>query len=93
MDTVLLIALSFLSSYFLGILVLHLGNRLHSRMLVRVSESPSSFFWTHPLGRILNRFAKDQAVIDYTLPYQVVTFAIVSFSHLSLSSMLSSLSS
>ena len=76
--TLLLFAFSFLSSYLLGVLILQLGNRLHSQMICRVAEAPSSFFWSHSLGHIINRFAKDQAVLDNTLPYRVVTFAIVS---------------
>ena len=76
--TLLLLALSFFTAYLLALFVLSLSNKLHSHMLPAVTSAPASFFWRNPLGRIINRFAKDQAVLDNTLPYQVVTFAIVS---------------
>jgi ATP-binding cassette subfamily C (CFTR/MRP) protein 1 len=41
---------------------------LHNIMLSHVLKSPMSFFDTTPLGRIVNRFAKDVDVVDNTLP-------------------------
>ena len=41
---------------------------LHSSLLERVMHSPMGFFDTTPIGRIVNRFAKDIDVIDMTLP-------------------------
>ncbi|ORZ10482.1 multi drug resistance-associated protein MRP [Absidia repens] len=41
---------------------------LHFRMLDAVMHSPMSFFDTTPMGRILNRFAKDQHTVDELIP-------------------------
>ncbi|OLY85367.1 Metal resistance protein YCF1 [Smittium mucronatum] len=40
----------------------------HERMLKSVFGSPMSFFDTTPIGRIINRFSRDQSVIDEELP-------------------------
>ncbi|KAJ3207721.1 Multidrug resistance-associated protein 1, partial [Entophlyctis luteolus] len=64
---------------------------LHQDALSRVMHSPSQFFDTNPLGRVLNRCSRDQDVIDNTLPDAfrmfflsfgtvVSTFALVSYS-------------
>ena len=49
---------------------LHLDDhrRLQEAMLQAVIRSPMSFFDTTPIGRILNRFAKDIESIDKSIP-------------------------
>ncbi|KAF8934648.1 hypothetical protein BGZ52_003729 [Haplosporangium bisporale] len=41
---------------------------MHQEMLRSVLRSPMIFFETTPMGRILNRFSKDQSIIDEVLP-------------------------
>ncbi len=45
--------------------------KMHKTLLDRVMRSPMSFFDTTPLGRIVNRFAKDIDVCDNTLPTNI----------------------
>ena len=44
------------------------ASSLHDAVLERVLRSPVSFFDENPVGRVLNRFAKDQATLDAELP-------------------------
>ncbi|KAI9315926.1 multi drug resistance-associated protein MRP [Dichotomocladium elegans] len=53
---------------------------LHSKMLDTVVHSPMSFFDTTPLGRILNRFSKDQHTVDELLPRVFQSYFRVLFS-------------
>ncbi len=49
---------------------------LHEGMLIRMMSNPMSFFDTTPIGRIVNRFAKDVDVVDNTLPMTLRTALI-----------------
>ncbi|KAJ7566291.1 hypothetical protein O6H91_02G095800 [Diphasiastrum complanatum] len=44
------------------------AKRLHNSMTEKVLRSPQSFFSQNLIGRILNRFSKDQAMVDELLP-------------------------
>ena len=55
----------------LALTTLNASKQLHKKMLIRVLQSPMSFFDTTPLGRIVNRFAKDVDVCDQTLPQNI----------------------
>lgn len=44
------------------------SRKLHSSVLTGVLRAPMSFFDTTPIGRIINRFAKDVDSIDSSLP-------------------------
>ncbi|KAJ1887391.1 hypothetical protein LPJ66_009144, partial [Kickxella alabastrina] len=47
------------------------GRVTHQKMLEAVFRSPTSFFDTTPLGRILQRFSKDQNSVDEVIPRTV----------------------
>ena len=40
-------------------------------MLRRILQAPMSFFDTTPVGRMVNRFAKDVDICDSTLPFNL----------------------
>lgn len=61
------VILNGLCGIIISLTLLNLSNRLHNSMLQRVSHAPMSFFTSHPLGRIINRFSKDTAVADSNL--------------------------
>ncbi|XP_029904550.1 multidrug resistance-associated protein 9-like [Myripristis murdjan] len=48
--------------------VIHAASSLHNTLLSKILASPMSFFDTTPIGRILNRFSKDQDETDTVLP-------------------------
>ena len=55
----------------LAISTLRASRIMHRNMLNQIIKSPMSFFDTTPLGRIINRFAKDIDVCDSTLPTNI----------------------
>lgn len=55
-------------SIVIAITTLNASKSMHKAMLERVLKSAMEFFDTTPLGRIVNRFAKDVDVCDNTLP-------------------------
>ncbi|KAH7568510.1 hypothetical protein JRO89_XS06G0008700 [Xanthoceras sorbifolium] len=52
------------NSFWLIISSLYAARRLHDAMLQSILRAPMVFFQTNPLGRIINRFAKDLGDID-----------------------------
>ena len=44
------------------------GNDFHDRVLASVLRAPLAFFESTPVGRILNRFARDQEALDQQIP-------------------------
>ena len=55
---------------------------LHETALWQVMHSPMSFFIAHPAGRILNRFAKDQSLVDEFLPMTLFDALQGTFNHI-----------
>lgn len=60
-----------ISAIILSLSTLGASLKMHKRMLNHVLRSPMGFFDTTPLGRIVNRFAKDVDVCDNTLPQNI----------------------
>lgn len=56
--------MTLLNSYWLITSSLYAAKRLHDAMLNSILRAPMVFFHTNPLGRIINRFAKDLGDID-----------------------------
>lgn len=58
------VLVSLANSFWLITSSLHAARRLHNAMLNSILRAPMVFFQTNPLGRIINRFAKDIGDID-----------------------------
>ena len=61
---------------------LYSSNNIHKKMTWKLLRAPSAFFDANPIGRILTRFAKDTAVLDYFLGFilnitSVTTFKVI----------------
>lgn len=52
------------NSFWLIVSSLYAARKLHDAMLSSILRAPMVFFQTNPLGRIINRFAKDLGDID-----------------------------
>ena len=50
------------------LVLLRCSERLHDKMVVAILQAPVLFFDSNPVGRILNRFAKDVGCLDELLP-------------------------
>ncbi|KAM7258623.1 hypothetical protein ACFE04_014364 [Oxalis oulophora] len=52
------------NSYWIILSSLYAAKKLHDAMLKSILRAPMVFFQTNPLGRIINRFAKDMGDVD-----------------------------
>lgn len=50
---------------------IHSSRILHKLLLERIMRSPMQFFDTTPLGRVVNRFAKDIDTVDSNIPHSI----------------------
>ena len=75
--------------YLMATVRLRVARRLHKNMLNMIVLAPISFFDVTPLGRIMNRFSKEQNQVDMMMTVFVswafVTMAIVMASFLAIS--------
>ncbi|XP_033099970.1 multidrug resistance-associated protein 4-like [Anneissia japonica] len=62
---------SFLRSFMTFILATDASKNLHNQMFHAIVHAPIRFFDTNPIGRILNRFARDIGFMDDLLPITV----------------------
>ncbi|XP_064192872.1 ATP-binding cassette sub-family C member 12 isoform X1 [Anguilla rostrata] len=74
MTIVAMVLLSAIKAYSFTKVTLGGSSKLHDKMFHRVLRSPMSFFDTTPIGRIVNRFSKDQDEIDTGLPFNAENF-------------------
>ncbi|KAM9837505.1 ATP-binding cassette sub-family C member 3 isoform 2-T2 [Aulostomus maculatus] len=63
-----------ISSFTLAMGNISAARKLHYNLLTNKLHTPTSFFDTTPLGRVINRFSKDIYVIDEALPATVLMF-------------------
>ena len=68
--TLILIAtlLTICASVLCTTILLHGSSHIHHRMFTAVLHTSMQFFESNPIGRILNRFSRDQMVTDEQLP-------------------------
>ena len=68
---------------FLVLAALHASLSLHAPLIHSVMRSPMEFFDTTPIGRILNRCAKDVEVVDSQLPmsFRITIMCFLQVSH------------
>jgi ABC-type multidrug transport system fused ATPase/permease subunit len=59
---------SFATQLFIYLSAYAASRQLHYSVLLGVLRAPMSFFDTTPIGRVINRFAKDVESIDSSLP-------------------------
>lgn len=65
------VVLTLCSAYVQTFASLRAARSLHSSMIASLLRAPMSFFHATPLGRIMNRFSKDQNDIDKTMEFAV----------------------
>lgn len=72
------IVVAILATFSVVSLSLYLSFKLHNQMVESVTRAPVLFFDSNPLGRIINRFSKDTANADGSVPLQLIVFLGVS---------------
>ena len=60
-----------LGGYLMARLRVRVATKLHDDMLTRILRAPISFFDITPVGRIMNRFSKEQNSVDFMLTVMI----------------------
>ncbi|XP_056135383.1 ATP-binding cassette sub-family C member 12 [Lampris incognitus] len=71
---VVTVVLCIFKSFAFTKVTLRAASTLHDTMYKKVMASPMSFFDTNPVGRVLNRFSKDQDELDAMIPIFTESF-------------------
>lgn len=77
-----LMLFSFIRVWSIYLLCLKCSIRLHDLAFSRLIRAPVSFFETNPIGRVLNRFTRDIAIIDQQIPRNMVDLNVGSLENL-----------
>ncbi|CAK9265220.1 unnamed protein product [Sphagnum jensenii] len=73
------VSVSLANSFWLVFSSLAAAQRLHNGMLGAMLRAPMSFFHSNPVGRIINRFAKDTGDIDRSVAISANMFLVAIF--------------
>ncbi|GFO45549.1 multidrug resistance-associated protein 5 [Plakobranchus ocellatus] len=69
-----LVSLTLVRSFSLVKATIHASSALHNTGFQKILHRPLSFFYTTPVGRIVNRFSADQDEMDLVLPLNIEVF-------------------
>lgn len=69
----------FVAALTMNLACLRASELLHNKMLARILHAPMSFFDTTPMGRVLNRFAKDVDTVDITIRFNIRMLLVQAF--------------
>lgn len=73
---ILLLVSSFIRFWSNYLFCLQCSIKIHDLAFTKIIRTPNSFFECNPLGRILNRFSRDIAMIDLMIPHNMVELNI-----------------
>lgn len=69
---ILAVIITFLRAIYMALRGVKAAQKLHKKLLSGVLHAPLSFFEATPIGRVLNRFSKDQKVIDQKVIFKLL---------------------